>query len=362
MEVYIMRRIYLDNTRWAAVVLVMVYHVFYMFNACGVLGGVGSFSSVQYQDAFLYFVYPWFMVLFFIIAGMSARYSLEKISGKEFLCKRTWKLLVPSTIGLFVYHWIAGYYNIKIGGGLEYIPSFMVYPVSAVSGTGPMWFAQVLWIFSVLLLLIRRLDKKERILKLGRECKFPVLVLYVLVIWGSAQVLNMPVITTYRFGIYLATFLSGYFIISHNEVQEMLGKMHMPLLTVAVITGILYTIHYFGREYSSEEVLKSLHTNIYAWFMPLAILGCGKVWYNKQNKLAIYMSKSSYGLYVLHYPVTLIPCYYLKNYAGLPAWAIYVMALFITFTGTFILYGIVKRIPAIRCLVLGTRRKDNVKR
>ena len=157
-----MRKIYLDNIRWATVILVMIYHVFYMFNAAGVLGGVGSFREVQYQDGLLYFVYPWFMVLLFLIAGISTRYALEKATAKEFLKKRTWKLLLPSTAGLFVYQWVAGYYNIKIGGGLTYIPNFLVYPVSVVSGIGPLWFVQVLWLYSLLILLIRKMDRKDR--------------------------------------------------------------------------------------------------------------------------------------------------------------------------------------------------------
>ena len=90
------RKTYLDNIRWATVVLVLIYHVFYYFNAQGVFGGFEPFSQVQYQDAILYFVYPWFMVLLFVIAGISARLSLQKRSGKEFLKDRTVKLLVPS--------------------------------------------------------------------------------------------------------------------------------------------------------------------------------------------------------------------------------------------------------------------------
>lgn len=46
------------------------------------LGGVGSFREIQYQDGLLYFVYPWFMVLLFLIAGVSARYALEKTTAK----------------------------------------------------------------------------------------------------------------------------------------------------------------------------------------------------------------------------------------------------------------------------------------
>ncbi len=352
-----MRKYYLDNIRWATVLLVMVYHVFYMFNAAGVLGGVGSFGKVQYQDGLLYFVYPWFMVLLFTIAGMSAKYALEKVTSKEFIRKRTWKLLVPSTLGLMVYQWIVGYYNIKIGGGLAYMPSFMVYPISVLSGVGPLWFAQVLWLFSLLLLLIRRIDKNERLWKLGGKCNAAVLLLSALLIWGGAQVLNMPVFTTYRFGIYLTAFLLGYFVLSHDKAQETLEKMCLPMLLIGVVMGIAYVIFYFGRNYAKEDVLRSLFTNVYAWVMTLAVLGCGEKWFDRQNAFCSYMTKTSYGFYVLHYTFVLIPCYYLKNSTSLPAWAVYIIALLIVFAGTFVLNELISRIPVVRCLILGIRRE-----
>lgn len=351
-----MRKFYLDNIRWVTVLLVMIYHIFYMFNAAGVVGGVGSFRKVQYQDGLLYFVYPWFMVLLFLIAGISARYALEKISAGEFLRKRTWKLLVPSTLGLFVYQWIVGYYNIKIGGGLEYIPDFMVYIVSAVSGIGPLWFAQVLWLCSLLLLLVRKIDGQDRLWKLGKQCNFIMLFLFALFIWAGSQVLNVPVLTTYRFGIYMVAFLLGYFVFSHDQVQEMLEKICLPMLMVSIVMGIIYTVSYFGENYADANVLQSLFTNVYAWFMVLAVLGCGGKWFDRQNKFSRYMTKAGYGFYVIHYSLALIPCYYLKNGTALPAWAVYIAAFLIEFAGTFILYEIIRRIPIVRCLILGIRR------
>ncbi len=80
-----MRKIYLDNIRWTTVLLVVIYHVFYIFNSVGVPGGLGSFSDLQYQDVILYFVYPWFMILLFTVAGMSAKYALDVKSKKEFI-------------------------------------------------------------------------------------------------------------------------------------------------------------------------------------------------------------------------------------------------------------------------------------
>lgn len=69
-----MRKTYIDNIRWMTVVLVVIYHVFYMFNGEVTGGVIGPFTSVQYQDVFQYIVYPWFMLLLFVISGMSARF------------------------------------------------------------------------------------------------------------------------------------------------------------------------------------------------------------------------------------------------------------------------------------------------
>lgn len=82
-----MRKLYIDNIRWITVVLVVLYHVIYMFNGIETFGVIGPFSDVQYQDAFQYIVYPWFMLLLFAVSGMSARYELVRRSEKEFIKK-----------------------------------------------------------------------------------------------------------------------------------------------------------------------------------------------------------------------------------------------------------------------------------
>lgn len=209
-----MRKLYIDNIRWITVVLVVLYHVIYMFNGIETFGVIGPFQDVQYQDAFQYIVYPWFMLLLFVISGMSARYELEHRSEKEFIKKRTGKLLVPSTLGLLVFWWILGYYNLLIGGGLEQmaaVPKQVLFIIMAVSGIGPLWYIQMLWFFSVLLIWVRRVEK-DRLWKLGEKANVPFLVLFAIVIWGAAQILNTPMIVVYRFGIYGVGFFVGYFV------------------------------------------------------------------------------------------------------------------------------------------------------
>lgn len=352
-----MRKYYVDNIRWATVLLVLVYHVFYLFNGVGVFGGVGSFSEVQYQDAMLYFVYPWFMVLLFLVAGISSRYALERRSHKQFIKDRTVKLLVPSTLGLFVFQWIVGYFNINFGGAWNTIPTFIRYPVMVISGIGPLWFIQMLWIFSLLLVLIRKIDSKDKFYILCGKCNLFAILLLFLPLWGASQILNMPVITTYRFGIYFVAFLIGYFIFSHNEIQDKVQKIHLPMLIIAVVTGIAYTVYYFGQNYADDACLKSIFTNAYLWIAILAILGCGKAWLNKTSKFAAYMTKSSFGIYIVHYLVVLAACHYLKLYSALPVFAIYLIAILSVLVISPVLYELLKRIPILRYLILGIQRE-----
>ena len=103
------RRIYLDNIRWITVCIVVIYHVIYMYNGVQLFGVIGPFKEQQLQDAFQYLVYPWMMALLFTVSGMTVRYYMEKHTVKEFIRDKTRKLLVPSTIGLFVFQWILGF-------------------------------------------------------------------------------------------------------------------------------------------------------------------------------------------------------------------------------------------------------------
>ena len=68
-----MRKTYLDNIRWITVVLVVIYHVIYIFNGITVHGIIGPFSKSQPQDAYQYIVYPWFMLLLFVVTKYPAK-------------------------------------------------------------------------------------------------------------------------------------------------------------------------------------------------------------------------------------------------------------------------------------------------
>lgn len=353
-----MRKHYIDNIRCTTVLLVVIYHVIYMFNSITTEGVIGAITEFHGQDIFQYLCYPWFMVILFILSGMSAKYYLDTHSVKEFVRARTRKLLVPSTVGIFVFGWIQGYYNMAIGGAFETMdakmPLFMLYPVMAISGTGVLWTIQVMWILSMVLLVVRKLDRGIFRERCQNWVNTPVLLLVGGAgAWLSAQILNTPMIAVYRFGIYGFAFLTGYFIFSNEQIIEKLSKSAIWLLIVAGILGISYTVMYYGQNYATAPVVNCLAAIAYGWAMCLAVIGCAKRWFNKQYSFTRFMKKRSFGLYVFHYLPLSVCAYDLTRYTSLPGAAIYLICTVAAFAGGLALNELISRIPVLRWCVLG---------
>ena len=209
----------------------------------------------------------------------------------------------------------------------------------------------------MLLLLVRKIER-DRIWKKGEKTPVWLLALLTVFVYGFSQVLNTPIVTVYRFGIYGFCFFTGYFIFSHDEVVERLSKWWGIFLIVAGATGIFYTIYYFGENYAVEPVLNNLPACIYCWFSILAILAFMKKYGNSENKVSRWMSKKSWGIYVFHYLPLACVAYYLRCFASeLSAGIVYIVVGISAFAGALLLYEIISRIPIIRWCVLGLKKE-----
>ena len=360
-----MRKHWIDNLRWVTVLLVLFYHVIYFYNNKGVFGGIGGFGDgPQYQDVIMYILYPWFMPILFILAGISARYALENHSAKEWFKARTRKLLVPGTIGLFVFHWMVGYFNTVVAsreGVFDGIPAIAKYFIMAFSGIGPLWFIQVLWLLCLVLLLIRKLDKNDRFWNwCGKAGIVPIILLGILFWAGEHTLIRNPrpesldgLLNLYKPLFYLIPFLLGYFVFSHDEVQERLEKVWGPLLICAAISGIILIVTTFGQDNTSPEYLGSPLNTLYGWLMCLAMMAWFKAKFDYTGKFAGYMAKSSFGIYIVHYLVIAAVGYTLKVHTNLPPAAIYAILTVAVFTLSPLLYEAIRRIPIVKWCVLG---------
>lgn len=358
------RQNYVDNIRWATVVLVIIYHIIYNFNSVGVIKNV-AVDGIPQLDAFLPFVYPWFMCLLFVVGGMSVRYSLEKRSAKAFVKDRVRRLLIPSVAHIFILGWITGlitnqYTDMFFGNGGQ-LPGFIKYFIFCLMGVGPLWFAHELFLGSMLLLLIRAVDKQDGIWKLGGKVNIIILLLLVLPVWGSSMILNTPFIEVYRNGIYLFMMLLGYFVFSHEEVTDILSRYNVYLLAAALVCGIAYVIRYYGENYATRACLQGFHTNLYAWLMVLALLGCFKAWGNISNNFTEYMRIRNFGFYALHYPLLTVTAYLECTYLSMPMICNYIVLLLAAVILLPLLYEAVSRTLLLRFLLLGISGKKEAK-
>ncbi|MDD6641133.1 MAG: acyltransferase [Bacteroidales bacterium] len=380
-----MRYHYLDNIRWVTVLLVMFFHVFYYFNAYCMGSGIGGFSDYQPQDVVVYLLYPWLMPLLFVVAGMSSRYALQRKSAGEYLRTRTRKLLVPATLGLFVFQWIAGYFGMQtmnfrfhadLGAGQ---PWWVMYIMWAVCGGGGLWFIQLLWFFSLIIIPIHRIGSR---LKRASNRTFPQwFVLVLMLLFGALLYLSDQTVmdgdnsmqdpamlyNVYRPLYYLTAYLFGYFFFVREEVQCLLVRLRWMTIPAALVCGIWLTITTFGQDAYSPAYIRSVGNNLYAWLVVLAMFAIFRRWCNYDTsqlrnssaaKICTFFRDASYGLYILQFFVYMSVGYLLRAYTALPAWTMYVLLFIAMFGVTPLLYLLVSHIPILRYCVLGIRKKS----
>lgn len=351
-----MRKPFLDNLRYALVLTVIVYHVFYLFNSVGVITNV-AIPGIPALDIVEYTVYPWMMACMFLISGICARYSLERKSGKAFLKSKLKPYLLPSIAVIFLYGWTSGWvtnqYSDLFAGNADKIPGMVKYLIWCLCGIGVTWYLREMVLLDAVLVLIRKVDKQDALHTLGAKAGFGGICLLWIGLWASAQILNTPLIEVYRNGFYLFVFLCGYAVFSHDHIQELLARKAALLLALTSVLAVVYIAGVWGTNYARLSHLKEPLTNLYAWFGCLTLLGCGKRWMDEETAFTRYMCSRSFGFYILHYPLLALGAYMLDRHLNLPVWAMYPLLLLGLLGILPPLVAAVKRLPILRTLILG---------
>lgn len=363
-----MRKFYLDNVRWIIVLSVLPFHVFFVSNGLGIEGAMPGMENIRLMDLVALYLYnPWFMPLIFLISGIAARHALQKRNNKQFFKDRVDRLLVPGTIGLFVYQWISSLITVYatnpavLQDNTGLIGSFVKYVLFALIGTGPLWVAQVLFICCCVLLLIRKIDKNDRIHKFCGNINLLVLISLFLIIWVASNILDFPIeayaLFRYRIGTNLVVFLIGYYVLSHEKVQELVEKKSVLLSVLAIISTIVLAVYVIinSEHISNAHFTQNILTIWYLWVVILAVMGFAKKHLNKETAFTKYMSKISYGLLIVHYPILIFLCVVIPP-LGLPVILNHLLIIVLEIALSFVVYQLLSRIPIIRYCIFGYRK------
>jgi fucose 4-O-acetylase-like acetyltransferase len=351
-----MRKYYIDNIRWVIIVLVVIHHVFCIFNSVGVVVNFNA-PGIPILDSFAYFVYPWFMPCMFLIGGMSARYSLNKRTKKQFLKERANKLLIPFLFSMLIIAPLVGIFTFSASSWsrIASLPKIIKVIIIMVSGMGPLWFLIQMFIISIIFVIIKALDKKDSLLALDSKLNIWILILIYIPCFACAQILNFMYV--FRNGLFIILFLLGYFVFSHDKVQEELEKHNIILLIVAVVLFIIEIHKFWGKNFSDLGVINNYLVFLYGWIMMLAVIGNFKAYFNFSNKFTKYMGCRSFLIYMFHYLPMNIIAYCIVRYLNLPIILNYIFVLILSFVVTIIICEIVYNTPEIRFLI--GIRKDN---
>lgn len=359
------RRHWIDNLRWITILIVVIFHIFFFYNDIGVspmfVKPGSQTESVKYTFAgiFQYSVYQWFMALLFVVSGICAKYTLQKKTLRQFLKDRTRKLLVPGTLGVLCVHWIAGWLESSMFMP-EDVPLPVKLVVSFLSGTGGLWFCHVLIIACVVLALIKVLDKNNRLEALGEKSNMLILIFLYPVMLGAAQILNVPMVTTYRMCYYPVSFLAGYYIFSSEKLLAQLKKFGWIFLIPAAVACYFYIKKFYGVNYSSYEVLNDWLSILFTWLMIAGIISLAQNVLDFENKFSAYMNSVGWGIYINHITLMIIINYFLRPYTSqLSMLSIYTIEFSSAMILSIALWELLKRVPVLRYVLYGIKGNKN---
>lgn len=371
------RKRWIDNLRWMTILIVVFFHVFYFYNNIGSAPifdrlpanpqAEGEKAAITFAGIIQYTVYQWFMLLLFVLSGICAKYTLQKKTLGQFMKARVQKLLVPSTLGVITVQWIGGWLiTSKMLSGPEgdSVPGFVKFLISVCSGTGALWFCHVLFIACLVLALIKIIDKKCRLESLGEKSNIFVAAALVIVMIGSAQILNLKMIPTYRFLYDTMAFLLGYYVFSGEKVLAQLKKFGWICLVIGIGFGVWYFVRFYGIPYSDAAVQNNWISIVHAWFTMMGILGLAQILLDFENKFSCFMNRVNWGIYINHILIMLILNTLLMPVVSkLPVWLIYGIELIVTPVVSILAWEVLKRIPFIRFCLYGIKKnKDGIEK
>jgi glucan biosynthesis protein C len=339
----------------------------------------------------------WFMELFILVAGFASCYALRRRTVRQYLVERVKRLLIPLyTVGMFIlvvpqayfdgvthgriagtfWQWLPSYYGGLLGD--VFSTPQVLDPIFLLPYTfsGHLWFIQMLFIISLLMLpvlLYLRSDRGQRLIdRLAGWADHPGGIFVFVVPLAIVQVaLRWLPVTTDRtwadFFWYALYFVIGYIIAADDRFTDSI-KRHGWLclaLWVVLFVGVCSLFKFvlgfntdFGRGFSMGFVLWQITRTIIVWSAVVFIFSLGAKYLNFTNRLLVYSNEAVLPFFLFHQTVILIVGWYVLplNIGNL---AEFLIILVVSFLVTLLLYEVgVRRISFMRFLFGMTPKRE----
>ena len=331
---------YIDNLRWITISLLILYHACMAYNTWGEKNYI-FFKDIKPLAFVVVLISPWFMPLMFLLAGISASYSLAKRGYGSFIGERFKRLGIPLVIGLIINTPILSYiaditHNHYKGNFIQHYVIFYsrFTDLSGYNGgfaMGHLWFLLVLLVISLLsCIVIRFLPQKKNVLIAAG-----IFLAVAATVAFDVKSLGKPLIT------YLCCYLLGFYVFSKPDLIKRLTGFKWELIAIFVITSVANATLYVFK--IGPVFLKNI-CNYSSFVSGIPALMCiGHSYLNKTNTLFSKFAKISFDFYIVHFPVVVLSQYFL-SLTGMNIVLNFILTLVIAYPVTYFICVLVSKV------------------
>lgn len=275
------------------------------------------------------------MSLFFLLAGASTYFALQKRNGIEYVKERVKRLFIPLIFGTLVLIPPQSYLGLLNHSDysqsfLIWLPNFFRLQSADMDGyflggftVGLLWFVLHLFVYSLVSLPIFLYFNREsgnrwikRITCLLRKTPVLFFIFPLLLV----PVSKFPVIAGGNPLFYITFFIIGFILMSDQRIMDKIDRYRLLLLLLGVVPLAGSTILIGTDLWPSnlpewvDNAVNEYRNAFVPWFLIFALLAYGKRFLNFNNKCLRYFSEGAYPIYILHNTIIIIIAFFVVQW------------------------------------------------
>ena len=316
--------------------LLLVLHAGLSFMSSKLNPGLWMFKDKSTHfifDGMIGFIHSFRHPIFFIISGFVTYQMSQKYSWNKLIIKRFKRLFIPMLIIIF----LAGpFIHILISQLMGKIDTFslqVIYPSSSEYSFGfstiYVWFLYYLMLFTLIHLIIERLGIMSYFsrIKLGKNWFLTSIVILTIIIictlafWGENSLFGdyhwNPNLLS--FGGFLSFYLFGIFLANQKEALTNIKNHGLFFVILGTVSFIIYSVQGLNELNQVGNAMKfnwiiMISSGLSSVFFAIGFMGLALKYYTQSNKYISYISRSSYFLYLIHFPILILFLKYCVQY------------------------------------------------
>lgn len=321
---------YIDNLRTVTVSLLIIYHAAMAYNSWGEANYI-FFGRVNPIASIVVFMSPWFMPVMFLLAGVSASFSMKKRGCADFIKERFQRLGIPFLFGVAFINPILSYIADKSHNGYDgsYFAHYSVYFTRFTDLTGydggftlgHFWFIAVLIVISCIGCgVIKVIDYA---VGNNRSAMFIINIILMLLAVASFDI----TLWSKKIPTYLCVYLLGYYLFSKQDFIEKLVSFKWLFIVAFVLFSAMNVVLFV---YVEDYQLLNTICNYLSFAIGIPALICfGKTCLDYADTVSRYCAKLSYVFYIVHFPIVVL-CQYFISLTGVGSIYNFVLSLLIS--------------------------------